>query len=306
MKKILKIIVSKFPALLVGSIVQCALFLKLNRLAFSIALNAKLPSQLKTISIKTFDVMLQNDGSSLIRLAYYLGADHIEPGELKLWKDLCQASNAILEVGGNIGLYAVIGSKATNGNYTVYEPHPYNYTSLKNNLSLNKVNAICIERAVVSDGGPSEIDLNIPLAETGLPSTGAYINNAEGIDRESYEKFTVKTHSPSDLNFKPDLIKLDVEGAEFEILNSMTKILGEKKSTILVEVRRPEKTEKLRRWIKGFVDANGYIVVAVNAKYPIIATDKILSVVLQNDYDTRDLLLLHESKFDEYCAKGIL
>lgn len=306
MKTYLKKIVNNLPSPVMRFLVRCSLVAKQNSLAFSLAINAKLPSSVKMVSISTFGVDLHNDGSSLLRLAYYMGADYIEPGELKLWSDLCEVSDEILEIGGNIGLYTLIGGKSTNGRYTVYEPHPYNFVSLNNNLSYNSVSAICVERAVVSNFGPSEICLNIPLVETGRPSTGAFIDNAEGIDRESYEHFKVKTHSPKDFKFVPDLLKLDVEGAEFEILSSMESFFNEQDTTILVEVRRPSKTEKLRKWIKKFSSTNNYIIVAINNKFPIIPANEILNVVLQDDYDTRDIILLPAHKYDEFCAKGIL
>ena len=70
------------------------------------------------------------------------------------------------------------------------------------------------------------------------------IDNPEGINRESCKKIIVKTHSPTELNFKIDLIKLDVGGADVGSLNSMKKIFKEIKSTTLVKPRRPGKTEK--------------------------------------------------------------
>jgi len=246
---------------------------------------------------------LRYDDSRIVKICHYLGAGAWEPGEADLWRHLCSRSSNILEIGGNIGYFTVIGGAAnTNANYHVVEPHPRNADSMRANVSLNRLeNVKFTEAAVVGDASVKSIRLSVPAEETGRRSTGGYIDGAEGIDRPGTESFDVKTVLGSDIAPGIDLLKLDVEGAESAILSSMTGELAKSRPCIVLEVRR--RTPRLRRWIKTFVTNNNYKIWHLGSPMGVLAVESIETVVLQESYGTRDVLLVPAGR--EHVLMGI-
>jgi FkbM family methyltransferase len=242
------------------------------------------------------ELVLVNDGSSIAQLLFFLGARGYEGCELELWKRLCSVSRSVCEVGGNIGAFTVIGARASRqASYRVYEPNPRSANSLRKNVKLNGLaNVEVIEAAVVGDRLKNRVVLHIPVQETGKPATGAYIADGEGIDRPSVERFDVATVFSGDLE-EFDLIKLDVEGAEYEILSSIGDHQWSLRPTILVELRR--RTPRLREWIMHFARANGYETWALSSpKLMAVPIESLRTTILQEQYSTRDLVVIPQEK----------
>lgn len=267
-----------------------------RRFAISVAVRGVVPVERFQVSDR---LQLSADGSAVANIAYFMGADAFEPGEITIWQELCRQRRNIVEIGGNVGFFTVFGAASTQGKYRVVEPHPFNARSLRANLEINSINAEVLEAAVVGRNGPTSIKLNVPSRETGGHSTGAYIDGAEGIDRPGIETFMVGTLEGSELANGIDLLKLDVEGAEFEILEAMGDGLAKSRPIVLVEVRRPNRTPRLRRWLKHFCTENQFTIWALNSKPTKIPIDSILSVVLQDTYDTRDVILIPDEQVVE-------
>jgi len=209
---------------------------------------------------------------------------------------LCANAKSVCEIGGNIGCFAVFGATAApQAAYRVYEPNPITLKSLHKNVCINNLsNVEVFGAAVVGDPEIKEITLHIPVQETGKQATGAYVDNSEGIDRPSIESFVVPTQYGGAI-LGVDLLKLDVEGSEHQILLSMEKSLKESLPIIMVEVRR--RTPKLREWIMRFVKDNNYQIWALS--YPTlkrVSVERMKDIVLQDDYGTRDLLLILSSR----------
>lgn len=298
MKRLLKLILRFLPTKIIKFLVKCLLKANQSNLSFSISINANSPSGTYDVDLQPYDLRILNDGSAISKLAFYMGADGIEPGELAAWEILCSGSKNVIEIGGNVGLYTLVGSAATDGFYTVYEPHPINYRSLQQNIILNNSKAICVEQAVVGTDGPSKIMLHVPILETGNTSTGAFVSDAEGIDRKSTEAFEVTTTNYESFPYVPDLLKLDVEGAEFTILNSMQNVLCKNRTIILVEVRRPPKTKQLRKWLYDFSKKSDYRLFAICPGFPEIRLQEIENIVLQDKFQTRDIIMIPSEKIN--------
>ena len=102
-------------------------------------------------------------GSMVLDIVYWFGVQGYEGKVADVWESLCANSSNVLEVGGNIGLYSVIGGLVTKGSYTVVEPVPAVATALRQNLQRNKVlNVTVIEAAAIPGHDPRRVALNIP------------------------------------------------------------------------------------------------------------------------------------------------
>jgi FkbM family methyltransferase len=292
-KNVVESIVRHSPAFVVK--VAARSFNRLPRgtsLAHFIADRARIPACQGAARISSDPpLFLEDDGSTIVKVSYFIGEDAYEPGEARVWRNLCAASSNVLEIGGNIGFFTVIGAAATRGFYRVVEPHPFSADSLRANIKRNCLtNVEIIEAAVVGHRGPGTITLHIPLRQTGKRATGAYIDGAEGIDRPSTERFDVTTVDGATLSNEMDLLKLDVEGAEYEILLAMEEGVSRCKPVIVLEVRR--RTPQLRAWIRRFCQANSYEIWALNKRPVQMKVCDIETVVLQEVYGTRDVILV--------------
>lgn len=128
----------------------------------------------------------------------------------------------ILDIGANVGIVSIYMAKLFPG-HTIYayEPLPINYANLLKNLRLNDVvNVVPVNAAVTADGRELVMHFNLDntggaSAITGLPPyneakatsvTLQGVFDAHGIDRVA-------------------LMKMDVEGAEHEILAGAGSLL---------------------------------------------------------------------------------
>ncbi|WP_147819504.1 FkbM family methyltransferase [Salidesulfovibrio onnuriiensis] len=119
----------------------------------------------------------------------------------------------ILDCGGNIGLSALwFGMQYPGADITVFEPGPDLFPLLKKNLELHKLSSIRAEQVAVWTQ-ETTLHLGNDKADGGFTST-----------RSSQESRPVQAVRLADRISGPvDLLKLDIEGAEFEVMNDLAE-----------------------------------------------------------------------------------
>lgn len=146
-----------------------------------------------------------------------------------------------IDVGAHIGRYTLISSKyvGSDGKVIAIEADPKNFEILNRNLSLNKVtNVISLNAAAYSERRklrlysasykPGYSIYNTVVLER-LKPAGFVEVHADTLDR-IIESERIK---PEEINW----IKIDVEGAELEVLKGATIILSKSKNlSILIEI----------------------------------------------------------------------
>lgn len=157
---------------------------------------------------------------------------------------LASTSSKFLDIGANMGFYSV-GASMIGKNLEVmaFEPNPSIRESLKQNIELNHVekNIEILEFALSDFIG--DATFSVP-AFTG--SGGGSLKNLHP-EEGSPSEFSVKVEKLDNLRsqtFGTDLIKIDVEGAEFQLIKGGIETIRENRPTIVVEL--------LRKWMKPF------------------------------------------------------
>ena len=158
--------------------------------------------------------------------------------------DLCAQSKVFFDVGANVGFYS-IGSCLLNSNLTTYSFEPNSQVvqrlSLNVNLNLLSDRIRIFNFALSNSSGVS--DFFIP-SFTGT-SGGSFrdLHPEEG----KAKRISVRTASldnfPEVLS-EPSLIKIDVEGAELEVLYGADSLIKDCRPTLVIEL--------LRKWLKPF------------------------------------------------------
>jgi FkbM family methyltransferase len=143
----------------------------------------------------------------------------------------------VVDIGAAFGFYTIISSKrvGTNGKVLAIEAHPSNFEMLNRNIKLNQLtNVITLNYAVYSK-------------ETKLKLYNNYSVMHERIEAERTTKFVEANANTLDYILQQqqvihvNWIKIDVEGAELEVLKGAQNVLSKSKDiALLIEVHGPD------------------------------------------------------------------
>jgi FkbM family methyltransferase len=154
-----------------------------------------------------------------------------EPAETEFLAKALRPRMTFVDIGANIGYYTLLGAAAVGkeGKVIAFEPEPHNLELLKKNIALNRFSNVVIENKAISDrAGPAELflsednigDHRIYRAEVARPSI-------------SIESTTLDDYV-GQRGLRVDVIKMDIQGAEFAALQGMRETLTGNSDIILV------------------------------------------------------------------------
>ena len=136
----------------------------------------------------------------------------------------------VADLGANIGLHSVILGKL---NYQVraYEPDPDHVKQFKKNIKINKLKKIkLIEKAV--DIKEGSVIFNKILNNT----TASFIGNAKLKTSGVVKKFIVRTENIKNILKWAQIIKMDIEGSEYDALLGGIKIIHDIRPGLAISV----------------------------------------------------------------------
>jgi len=143
--------------------------------------------------------------------------------------------SCILDVGAHVGLTVLPVSLVSGKNAKIYgfEPSSENYKALRINLDLNGCTNVVIENCLVG----AEKNTDILFYETGdISATSSIVNNKNRkFDETQKEQVSIDYYCDKN-NLQPDLIKIDVEGAEINVLRGARETIAEFKPMIFLSV----------------------------------------------------------------------
>jgi FkbM family methyltransferase len=165
---------------------------------------------------------------------------------MSTWLQL-KTGEILVDIGAHIGKYALSAAKAVGneGLVVAIEPHPLNYKTLQKNIRLNKlVNVVALNIAAWN----MDCKLNLFVGDT-AGHHSAKLNSDLGRVRV---KAMAIDNVLKDLGLaRVDFIKIDVEGAECEVLYGLEKTVKKYKPKILIEVFH-ENVDEIERIMKKF------------------------------------------------------
>jgi FkbM family methyltransferase len=166
--------------------------------------------------------------------------DELAPAFIRLIK----GKRCFFDVGANWGFYVLLASKyrdAAGCRIVAFEPHPQSAAELRTQIALNRVADAYVDQAALSDRSGT-----IEFADTGsaIGQKLAAVNDSH----QSARTITVPTLTLDDAAARhqpPDLVKIDVEGAENLVLAGATRLLQTHRPTLLIEVHGADKSPAL-------------------------------------------------------------
>ena len=175
--------------------------------------------------------------SMVMDAVFWFGVRGYEGTVARVWTALCKQSRSVLEIGGNVGLFTVIGARAASGSYTVVEPVPLVAATLRANVARNELaNVEVLQAAVISGDHARDVMLNIPSEDWKVPVGAHLLNDVEVTGRSSRAQVAVPGLPISRLAVGRDLIKIDAEGIEAALLADIRTLLVKERPSLLIEV----------------------------------------------------------------------
>ncbi len=202
---------------------------------------------------------LKNDEGISRDLFLFKKREHLSVDFLR-GQNFISAGETVLDIGGNIGYYALLESELVGPEGKVYavEPVSDNLRILKKNIELNGVKNIKVFKAAM---GKEKKDAEIHISNQSNRSTFVTRAGTVYIKKEKVEMTTVDDFV-SEQQISPDFIRMDVEGYEKEIIQGMRKILLHRPK-LFIEIHPNEiGREELKQMLLTMIES-GYDRVAV-------------------------------------------
>ena len=201
------------------------------------------------LSLGTYEIPIQN-----------IFAQHLKEGDV------------FYDIGANVGFFSVIAAKLVGDTGKVYafEPGKENTASIRHNAGLNKFEQIeVIEKAVSQTSGTAQLLL--------AQYSGGHASATADVPPDLAGEITVDLVSIDELIARqqiapPNFVKVDVEGAELDVLKGMQETIKTYQPTIIYEVDDGDGTgyERKYRELAAFFESLDYQVTQAKNSYETI------------------------------------
>jgi FkbM family methyltransferase len=174
------------------------------------------------------------------------------------------------DIGANVGFFSILAASIVGPSGAIYafEPVPANAASIRQTTRLNELSNIEVfEEAVGESSGRAQLVLTHHIGGAALASAGTPPDMIGMIE----VAVTTLDDAIADRGLRPpSLIKIDVEGAELQVLCGMTATLATHRPAILYEIDASTAGGLARKRdnIANFLKAAGYDVTDLPEAYP--------------------------------------
>lgn len=168
-------------------------------------------------------------GSSF--LSCWLGL--LEYEKQKEFVKLVKGGDIVFDIGANVGFYTLLASALVGdaGHVYAFEPLPRNIGLLQRHVAVNGLtNVTIVEGAVSNREGTARFDASV------LPEM-AHLSDSGGIP---VKVFTLDSLAGAGVVGAPTLLKIDVEGAEADVIRGGRSVLQQHHPIILLATHGPE------------------------------------------------------------------
>lgn len=152
----------------------------------------------------------------------------------KQWID---PGSVVIDVGANIGYYTLLAAKLVGpyGTVLAFEPDDANFDMLQRNLKHNYASNVVAFKGIVSDSSQPSVLYRSVIGPSCHRQWLFPDENAPGQTASAYvlDELVLGKHVPS-------VIKMDVEGAEWRVLQGMSRLLRSVQQVVLFAEFWPE------------------------------------------------------------------
>ncbi len=171
------------------------------------------------------------------------GLSRFEPYSVSVYRAAIRPGDTIIDVGANVGFFTTLFSRLvqSNGQVLAFEPDPENLKLLRSNVAAlgEKPNVTIVACAVGSEVGTANFSLDEATGATGhLGGTSTLGGMLYGDGKLRVLETPVETIDGvvHRMDLEPTVIKLDIEGGEFDALRGATTTIATYNPIIVSEL----------------------------------------------------------------------
>lgn len=177
----------------------------------------------------------------------------VEVEQTKAFTKILSNGQILFDIGANVGYYTLLGARLVGltGKVFAFEPVIRNLAYLYHHTVLNKINNAIIISAACSDS------VSLTKFSIGINySVGHLINNKNNESSLKEILLPVPTVTVDaivqQLGVSPDVIKIDVEGAELSVLKGAKDTISKKKPVVFLSTHSDELRTLCLEYLKEF------------------------------------------------------
>lgn len=203
-----------------------------------------------TVTVRFREFSLTFPAEDPTHEALLLGTDFNDP-EFAVLERFVRPGMVAVDVGANVGCYTLVFSSLVGetGKVIAFEPAPENVTFLRENIQRNRLRNVRIEVQALSDRkGTALLELSSASGEHRL------VFSANG-SRTVEVPVTTLDDALEPFDYRADVVKMDVQGAEFAVLRGMSRTLEVNPQLCLLVEFDPKGLRSFGESPKAFAEA---------------------------------------------------
>lgn len=166
------------------------------------------------------------------------------------------------DVGANVGLYACLAADVVENPVVAFEPHPENADRLAQNVARNDADVSVYRSALAGEDGTAELEIRLEKVGSAGHSLVKTSEEADrrvvGVETRRGDGFIAAEGLP-----EPTVLKIDVEGAEYDILEGLEETLSRRECRLVYCEVHPERLRSTGQSVAAVrerLEAHGFTV----------------------------------------------
>jgi FkbM family methyltransferase len=183
--------------------------------------------------------MVSHDDDLVAQHYFWYGRNGYEPLSVNAWIGRASSgTGAILDVGAFSGLYSLLAYFTNMANEVhLFEPTARAYARSIDNCRVNLASARIVPHRLALSDGPRRVEFNHFRGHQELGSGASYVAKAnETIHDVEICAASTLDEVCEEFQLRPRLVKIDVEGAEVDVLRGAERLIAAQTASFLVEV----------------------------------------------------------------------
>lgn len=258
-------------------------------------MRARIPLKIdeSTYAMRTADgfVAIPQTDTLLLLMLYDAGPQGLEPGTRRVLIRLLLSGMVFVDVGAHVGTLTLAGARQVGlgGKVVAFEPAPTTFNLLEKTIALNGLTSIIAHRAACgAHQEQRQLFIGRVLGHNSFYPLEQDNSFQPGIDTDEIGASTVVTVLALDDVLSPnervDVVKIDVEGAELEVLAGMDRIIKDNPDLAVIAEFGPSHLKRAGidplSWFQAF-EAHGLIAYVIDELSGIcrrVQADELLGV----------------------------
>ena len=182
------------------------------------------------------DLLIGVNSASYLEWKVFFFGYH-EPDIVRLFRRLVKPGFVIMDVGANVGSHTLTLASLTGptGRVIAVEPHPDVFTRLVRNININRLTNVQAIQCALSDVTGLTALYSFEAGDPNQGKSSLSADSADGITRRIEVECVALDELMSVVGGRLDLVKMDVEGNEYNVLLGSRKSLHRFQPYVLFE-----------------------------------------------------------------------